>query len=133
MNRLPIPDWSTGLATSIAIILHELPHELGDFVIYKKFGLSNAKALGANLFAAMISFGGLYLGLSLAQETEAANWLLSIVTGLFIYIALVDIVRTFNWIVRIPAVNQKFIGYKICTTNETAFYVGVFSFIEHSY
>jgi len=46
--------WSTGLASSIAIILHELPHELGDFVIYKKFGLSNAKALGANLFAACV-------------------------------------------------------------------------------
>jgi len=89
--------WTTGLATSIAILLHELPHELGDFVIYKKFGLSNVKALGANLFAAMISFGGLYLGLSLAQETDAANWLLSVVTGLFIYIALVDIVSRFSF------------------------------------
>jgi len=39
-----------------------------------------------------ISFGGLYVGLSVAHETDASNWLLSCVTGLFIYIALVDIV-----------------------------------------
>ena len=92
--------WSTGLASSIAILLHELPHELGDFVIYKKLGLSNAQSLGANLFAALTSFGGLYLGLSLAHETDASIWLLACVTGLFIYVALVDIVSTINTCLR---------------------------------
>ena len=38
-------NWTTGLATTIAILLHEVPHELGDFVIYRKFGLSNKQAL----------------------------------------------------------------------------------------
>lgn len=85
--------WSTGLASSIAVILHELPHELGDFIIYKKFGLSTSAALGTNLFAACTSFAGLYIGLSIAHSTDAAVWLLACVTGLFIYIALVDVVR----------------------------------------
>jgi len=58
--------WETGLATTIALFLHELPHELSDFTIYIKFGLSNAKALGANLFSAMFSYGGLYTGLALS-------------------------------------------------------------------
>ena len=88
--------WATGLASSIAILLHELPHELGDFVIYKKLGLSNAQSLGANLFAAMTSFAGLYIGLSLAHETDASIWLLACVTGLFIYVSLVDIVSRVN-------------------------------------
>jgi len=45
-----------------------------------------------NYFKLRISFGGLYVGLAVAHETDASNWLLSCVTGLFIYIALVDIV-----------------------------------------
>jgi len=45
-------NWTTGLATTIAILLHEVPHELGDFVIYRKFGLSNKQALlGSDPFA----------------------------------------------------------------------------------
>ena len=52
-----------GLGTTIAIMMHEIPHELGDFVLYKKLGLSSRGALGLNVIAALISYGGLYLGL----------------------------------------------------------------------
>ena len=48
----------------------------------------------ANLSAAMCSFGGLYLGLSVALGSDAETWMLACVTGLFIYISLVDIVST---------------------------------------
>ena len=44
-------------------MMHEIPHELGDFVLYKKLGLSSRGALGLNVIAALISYGGLYLGL----------------------------------------------------------------------
>jgi len=83
--------WQLGMATTIAIFLHELPHELGDFAIYQNLGLSIWKALLLNLFSACCSFGGLFLGLSLAEKTEAGNWLLSATIGLFIYISLVNI------------------------------------------
>ena len=78
--------------TTLAIVMHELPHELGDFIVYKKLGLSTRQALGLNLFAAMISFGGLYTGLALASDTDASQWLLALVAGLFIYIPMVDVV-----------------------------------------
>ena len=73
--------------------MHELPHELGDFVVYKKLGLTTKRALGLNLFAAVISFGGLYTGLALSSSPEVTQWLLAIVVGLFVYISLVDVVR----------------------------------------
>jgi len=80
-----------GLGTTIAIMMHEIPHELGDFVLYKKLGLSSRGALGLNVIAALISYGGLYLGLALGEDPTVVDWLLALVAGLFIYIALVDV------------------------------------------
>ena len=90
--RTNVFEYFQGLATSIAILLHELPHELGDFAIYKKFGLSDCRALLFNFIPAMCSFAGLYAGLTIAHQTDASTWMLACVTGLFIYISLVDIV-----------------------------------------
>ena len=84
--------WQPGLSSSIAILCHEIPHVLGDFVLYKKFGLSNNVALGVNLIEAVISFGGLYVGTFLGSATLAATWILALVAGLFIYVSLVDVV-----------------------------------------
>ena len=86
--------WGAGLGTTFAIMMHELPHELGDFVLYRKLGLSTKQAIGANLIAAVISFGGLYTGLALGNDPTATQWLLAIVAGLFIYISLADVVST---------------------------------------
>ena len=71
-----------------------MPHELGDFIIYKKLGLNTAKAVGLNVLAAMISFVGVYTGLAIATQTAAADWILCLVAGLFIYIPLVHVVST---------------------------------------
>ena len=82
----------SGIGTTIAIAMHELPHELGDFIVYKKLGLKTRQAIGLNLFAALLSFGGLYTGLGLASNPAATSWLLALVAGLFIYISMVDVV-----------------------------------------
>ena len=75
-------------------MMHEIPHELGDFVLYKKLGLSTRQAIGFNVMAAMVSFGGLYTGLALAEDPSVVDWLLALVAGLFIYISLVDVVSS---------------------------------------
>ena len=82
----------SGIGTTIAIAMHELPHELGDFIVYKKLGLRTRQAIGLNLFAALLSFGGLYTGLGLASNPAVTSWLLALVAGLFIYISMVDVV-----------------------------------------
>ena len=58
----------------------------------KKLGLSTRMALGLNLFAAMISFVGLFISLALATETDGEEWLLALVAGLFIFIPIFNIV-----------------------------------------
>ena len=86
--------WGAGLGTTLAIVLHELPHELGDFIVYKKLGLSTRWAVLLNLFAALVSFVGLFIGLALATETAATEWLLALVAGMFIFLPMVNVVST---------------------------------------
>ena len=87
-----------GLGTTLAIMMHELPHELGDFVVYKKLGLSSRQAIGLNLLASLISFAGVFTGLAISEDPDATQWLLAVVAGLFVYIALVDVVCTYIYI-----------------------------------
>ena len=84
--------YGAGIGTTIAIMMHEIPHELGDFVLYKKLGMSTRGAIGLNLAAAMVSFAGLFTGLALAEDPDVVDWLLALVAGLFVYISLVDVV-----------------------------------------
>ncbi|XP_068603544.1 zinc transporter ZIP4 [Brachionichthys hirsutus] len=82
--------WRTGLATSMAIFCHELPHELGDFAVLLYCGFSPCKAILFNLGSAMTSFVGLYIALSAATELATTQWIAAVTTGLFLYVALVD-------------------------------------------
>ena len=84
--------WGAGLGTTFAILCHELPHELGDFVLYRKLGLTTKRAIGANLIAALISYAGLFTGLALGGDPTVTPWLLAIVAGLFIHISMADVV-----------------------------------------
>ena len=49
---------SVGLATTFAVILHELPHEIGDFGVLLHSGYSRTKALLFNFLSAMIAIAG---------------------------------------------------------------------------
>ncbi|XP_066434226.1 zinc transporter ZIP4 [Eleutherodactylus coqui] len=82
--------WRTGLATTIAVICHELPHELGDFAALLHAGLSVRMALILNFGSALTSFIGLYIALSVAADEAIQQWIFTVATGLFLYVALVD-------------------------------------------
>ncbi|XP_028820550.1 zinc transporter ZIP4 [Denticeps clupeoides] len=82
--------WKSGLATSLAVLCHELPHELGDFAILLDCGISVKKALLLNLGSAMTSFVGLYISLSIATDSAAIEWISAVTAGLFLYVGLAD-------------------------------------------
>lgn len=48
----------TGLATSFAILCHELPHELGDFALLLQTGVSIRRAIFLNIVSSILSFVG---------------------------------------------------------------------------
>lgn len=80
-----------GFGTSLAVLFHEIPHELGDFAIYLKMGCSKWQALGINFFSAVWCYLGLFIGLGISSVEGAQTWLLLIAAGSFFYIATMQI------------------------------------------
>ncbi|XP_012503550.1 PREDICTED: zinc transporter ZIP4 [Propithecus coquereli] len=82
--------WKTGLATSLAVFCHEVPHELGDFAALLHAGLSVRRALLLNGASALTAFAGLYVALAVGVGEESEAWILAVAIGLFLYVALCD-------------------------------------------
>lgn len=82
-----------GIATAIAIALHEIPQEIGDFGLLIHSGFSRLQALFVNFLSALTAFVGLGLAFLLADANETLIPLIAaFAAGNFIYIALADII-----------------------------------------
>ena len=82
-----------GMATTLAIIFHEIPQEIGDFGVLIHGGLSVKKALFFNFFSALIAILGAIISLFIGPHVEGyAISLLPITAGGFIYIAGSDLI-----------------------------------------
>jgi zinc and cadmium transporter len=81
-----------GLATAIAVALHEIPQELGDFGILMHAGLGARRALALNLLSALTSVLGAVVTLALSSGTQGVEQVLVPITaGGFVYIASTDL------------------------------------------
>ena len=82
-----------GVATTIAVILHEIPQEIGDFAVLIHAGYTKKKALIWNFLSALASFIGLIIVFVFGNVVEnAALWFIPIAAGGFIYIAVADLI-----------------------------------------
>jgi zinc and cadmium transporter len=86
-------DVHLGIATTIAVILHEIPQEIGDFGILIHAGYSKAKALSWNFFSALTAFLGVIIVFVIGQQAADSFGLfvVPITAGGFIYIAVSDL------------------------------------------
>jgi zinc and cadmium transporter len=82
-----------GLATTIAVVLHEIPQEVGDFAVLVKGGLSKTKALMVNFFLGLIAIAGAVVALWLTGfAANVEQILIPIAAGGFIYVAGSDLI-----------------------------------------
>lgn len=84
---------SLGIATTIAVVLHEIPQEIGDFGIMIHGGLSVRKALVINFLSATTAILGALIVLILGNHiTDLSIFLLPVTAGGFLYIAGSDLI-----------------------------------------
>jgi zinc and cadmium transporter len=81
-----------GIATTIAVLLHEIPQEIGDFGILIHGGFTKKRALFINFLTALTAILGGVVALLLINVSELNSFLLPFAAGSFIYIAGSDLI-----------------------------------------
>ena len=82
-----------GIATTIAVVLHEIPQEIGDFGVLLQGGFSKSKALTVNFLSALAALLGAIVTLMATNTIQNIEFYLTgIAIGGFIYIAGSDLI-----------------------------------------
>jgi len=81
-----------GLVTALAIIAHEIPQEIGDFIVLLNAGFSRTRAYVYNLLCSLLAIAGGLLGYyTLDRANELIPYVLVFASSGFIYIAVSDL------------------------------------------
>lgn len=87
-----LTDVRLGAVTALAVIAHEIPQEVGDYVVLLNAGLSRARALLYNALSGLASVLGGVLGYFIVGPWEALfPYLLVVAASSFIYVAVADL------------------------------------------
>lgn len=82
-----------GIVTALAIIAHEIPQEVGDYMILLHSGYSRAKALAFNLLSSLATLVGAMLAyFALSDMQEMIPTLLGLAAASMIYVAVADLI-----------------------------------------
>jgi len=82
-----------GITTTLAVVLHEIPHEIGDFGVLVYGGLSVRRAILLNFLTALTAIVGTVASLVISQQLHSyASVVIPVTAGGFIYIAGSDLV-----------------------------------------
>lgn len=82
-----------GIVTALAIIAHEIPQEVGDYLILLHSGYSKAKALAFNLLSSLATLVGAMLAyFALSELTSWIPSLLGLAAASMIYVAVADLI-----------------------------------------
>lgn len=108
-----------GVSTTIAVICHEIPHELGNYAVLVKCGFTHCQALLFNLLSASTCLIGFYVGVSVSSNPAVSDWILTVAVGMFLYISLVELMPhlirddNWSWIMFLVINFSMFIGFII--------------------
>lgn len=82
-----------GIATSLAVLAHEVPQEVGDFAILLDSGYGRLRALVLNTLSAVATLPGAVVGYFWFESTAGAvPYMLALSAASFIYIATADLI-----------------------------------------
>ena len=82
-----------GIVTALAVIVHEIPQEVGDLAILLHGGMSRGRALSLNLLTSLTSvLGGVIAFFALGEALKFLPYALAIAASSFLYIAVADLI-----------------------------------------
>ena len=88
-----LTDVRLGVVTSLAIIAHEIPQEVGDYIVLLNAGLSRTRALAYNALSGLSAVVGGVLGYFVVGRWESLfPYLLVVAASSFIYVAVADLI-----------------------------------------
>ena len=97
-----------GIVTALAIIAHEIPQEVGDYLILLHSGYSRARALAFNLLSSLATLVGAMLAyFALSQLTEWIPTLLGLAAASMIYVAVADLIPSLHKRTELKATLQQ--------------------------
>ncbi len=86
-------DTKLGIVTALAIIAHEIPQEVGDFLILLHSGYSRTRAFVLNLLSSLAMFiGGLFAYFALQSLQQWVQSILALAAASMIYVAVADLI-----------------------------------------
>jgi len=86
-------DVHLGIVTAVAVIVHEIPQEVGDLAILLHGGMSRGKALLLNLLTSLTSvFGGVIAYFALGTALRFLPYAIALAASSFLYIAVADLI-----------------------------------------
>jgi len=91
-----------GIATTIAVLLHEIPQEIGDFGVLLHGGFTKTKALFFNFLTALMAVLGAVIALAINSEfSNITVFLIPFAAGGFIYVAGSDLIPELHKVVQL--------------------------------
>jgi zinc and cadmium transporter len=88
-----LTDARLGTATAVAIIAHEIPQEVGDYIVLLNAGLSRTRALAYNALSGLAAVGGGVVGYFVVGPWEALfPYMLVVASSSFVYVSVADLI-----------------------------------------
>lgn len=81
-----------GVSTTIAVVIHEIPQEMGDFSVLLKGGFSKSRALLYNFLTALSALAGAVVVYAVGKIPLFVDAIVPFTAGGFIYIATADLI-----------------------------------------
>jgi zinc and cadmium transporter len=92
-----LTDVHLGVVTSLAVVAHEIPQEVGDFAILLQSGYGRAKALFYNMLSSLSTLiGGILAYFSLEHWHGTLPYFLALAASSFVYIAVADLIPSLH-------------------------------------
>lgn len=92
-----LTDIRLGVLTSLAVVAHEIPQEVGDFAILLHSGFSRMRAFVYNMLAsATMVLGGLLAYFFLSTASALVPYVLALAAASFIYVAVADLIPSLH-------------------------------------